>query len=219
MEFRLWGVVSPTVFLLTLLAVPAAAQGRNPPQLAASVAAGVANPLHGDLDFNALAWQVAVRGPLSQHVLLEGFFDAWRHTTDLDFPGGLLQGPQGVIGQYGGIAQRTVYFTYTVGLNVLARGEVGRLSITGGGGPGFLSYERTFTQTFSDCQSTVPQACQTFQNRHTSRGFGVQGGVSADVALADRVAVFGQFQLAAPVEDFGSAHVSLMGGLRVALLH
>ena len=205
-------------FVLGILADGAIAHGQQgPPRLSASIAGGMAVPLNADFDFNGAEWQVAVRGTVSPRYLLEGFFDEWRHSSEDMFPGGLLQGPSGTIGSYGRVMQHTVHTTRALGFNALFRGSIGRVSFTGGGGPGYLVYHRTFSQELTDCQASVAQVCDGFQNRWTSGGFSVQGLVGAEAPLWSRVSAFAQVKFTGRVSDFSGSHTSATGGVRVAV--
>ena len=52
-----------TALSLCFVCVPlATAQGHDAPSVALSAGAGMAFPLHGDFDFNAPEWQLAIRG-------------------------------------------------------------------------------------------------------------------------------------------------------------
>ena len=205
-------------FAVAILADGAAAQGQqSPPRLSTSIAAGLAVPWHADFDFNAPEWQVAVRGTVSPRFLLEGFFDKWRHSSEGTFPGGLLQGPSGTIGSYGRVMQRTVHVTRAVGFNALFRGSIGRVSLTGGGGPGYLAYRRTFSQELTDCQASVARVCDGVENRWTSGGFSVQGLAGAEAPVWSRVSAFAQIKITARVSDLAGSHTTASGGVRVAI--
>jgi hypothetical protein len=45
---------------------------------------------------------------------------------------GCCRGPGGVFGRYGRVTQHTTYITRVAGINVLGRGAVDRVSVTGG---------------------------------------------------------------------------------------
>jgi hypothetical protein len=182
--------------------VPASAQGFDDSRITASGAAGIALPLHADLDFNAPEWQIAVRGTVSRHFLLEGFFEAWRHRAE---------DPRTTA------ARRTTYTMKTVGVNWLARGFVGRAAITGGGGIGFMHYDRRFEQIVGDCQPSTPASCQIFENRFNSQSFTFQGVAGLEVPIVSRISAFGQYQFVAPIEDVGFSHSSVTGGVRVKI--
>ena len=163
-----------------------------------SGAGGISIPVHGDLDFTAPAWQIAVRGSVSRHFLLEGFFEEWRHETE------------DVLAT---VTQRTTHTMKTVGVNWLGRGFVGRAAFTGGGGIGFMQYDRRFEQSANDC----PGSCQEFDNRFTSQSFTFQGVAGVDVPITSVFAAFGQCQFVVPIEDVGFSHSSVTGGVRVRI--
>jgi hypothetical protein len=203
--------------VLLACAPTAWAQGEESPSVAASAAAGMAFPLHGDFDFNAPEWQLAVRAAASRHFVLEGFFHEWRHSTERTLIGIAVQGPQGVIGHIGRFEQRTEHTTRTMGFNALARGFAGSASFTGGGGAGYTTFLRRFTETISDCESSVPGVCQNRESRFSNGSFSLQGLAGVDVAITSRIAAFGQFQAVMPVNDFGSMHLSVTAGGRVRI--
>jgi hypothetical protein len=195
-------------------ATPAVAQTTSS-RLTASVAAGVAAPFHSDLGFTAPEWQLAVRTRVANHASMELFFEEWRHAADTVFPNVPLQGVTGVLGRVGEIRTRTAYTTRAVGWNVLLHGGTRRLTAYGGGGPGYVVFNRRFTQTLNDCTASDPRICQGFENRHDAGSFTTQFVGGAEVAISSRLAAFGQVQVAVPLEDPGSSHSSTTGGIRV----
>lgn len=205
------------LFLFLACAPAASAQGLEPPSVALSAGAGMAFPLHGDFDFNAPEWQLAIRAAVSPHLVLEGFFDQWRHTDEEVRLGITLLGPDGVIGHAGRLEQRTEFTTRTVGFNALARGSLDRARFTGGGGIGYLTFHRRFTATVSDCESSVPTACQDTENTFSNGAFSVQGVAGVDVFVTSRVAAFGQFQSVIPIDDPSVTHLSVSGGVRLRI--
>jgi hypothetical protein len=202
---------------LVVAARPSEAQSPETPRFTVSFGAGMADPFHGDLEFNAASWDAAARGAASRHVLVEGFFNEWRHTAEsvrVDLP---IQGPTGVIGRIGRLSQRTQHTMQSVGVNVLPTMSRGRLTISAGGGGGFVLLQRHFTQMVSDCQSTGAGGCSSLDNRHTSSSLSVQGVVGVDVAITRRVLAFGQYRIVVPVDDAGSGHGAAVGGVRVVI--
>ena len=199
---RLARLVSCSCLLLAAWIAPASAQALEDSKITLGGAAGLAFPLHGDFDFNAPEWQITVRATVSRHFLLEGFFDEWQEKTqerDVRF------------------ASSTTYTMRTAGINWLARGFIGRAAITGGGGVGFMHYDRRFAQTVTDCQSSTPVSCQDFENRFSSQSFTFQGAAGLEVPIASVVSAFGQYQFVAPIEDVGFSHSSVTGGVRVRI--
>lgn len=204
------------MLMLAFLAAPVAAQDQpDPGRITASMGGGIAFPLHADFDFTATEWEIAVRATVSPRFLLEGFFDEWRHSSEETRLGGTVQGPSGVIGSYGGLSQRTVHRTRVVGVNALVRGTMGRVSVTGGGGPGYLAYGRTFTQELTDCQGTTPRVCDPFENRFTNSDLALQGVGGGEAPVWSRVSAFGQVKFTASISDISGSHTSVTGGVRV----
>ena len=175
----------------------------------------MAFPVHADFDFNATEWQIALRGTVSPRFLLEGFFDEWRHSSEETRLGGTIQGPSGVIGSYGGLFQRTVHRTRVVGVNALFRGTIGRASVTGGGGPAYLSYSRTYSQQLTDCQASAPRVCDPLENRFTNIDLALQGVGGVEVPVWSRLSAFGQLKFTASISDISGSHTSATGGVRV----
>ena len=199
------------------VAVPTRAWAQSAPKLAISAAAGLSNPLHGDFDFTAPEWQISLRTAVSDHFLLEGFLDEWRHTTDEVFENQTLFDPNGIIGRAGRVTTRTVHATKVVGFNALARATVDRVTLTAGGGPGFWLYDRRYSQTVTDCQSSLPTSCRDSANRFSNSSFSVQGVAGLEVAITSRLAAFGQFQFMAPTVDLAGGHVTVGGGVRLRI--
>ena len=188
--------------MLAAWIAPASAQALEDSKITLGGAGGVAFPLHGDFDFNAPEWQLAVRATVSRHFLLEGFFDEWRKKTQ-------DRGAR--------FESSTTYTTRTAGVNWLARGFIGRAAITGGGGIGFMHYDRRFEQIINDCQSSTSGPCQDFENRFNSQSFTFQAAAGLEVPIASVVSAYGQYQFVAPIEDVGFSHSSITGGVRVRI--
>jgi len=197
---RLARLVSCSCLLLAAWIAPASAQALEDSKITVGGAGGVAFPLHGDFNFNAPEWQLTVRATVSRHFLLEGFFDEWRKKTQDS--GARFE-------------SSTTYTMRTAGLNWLARGFIGRAAITGGGGIGFMHYDRLFEQIVNDCQSSTPGSCQDFENRFNSQSFTFQTAAGLEVPIASVVSAFGQYQFVAPIEDVGFSHSSIAGGVRI----
>ena len=204
-----------TALSLSLVGVPlATAQGQDAPSVAVSAGAGMAFPLHGDFDFTAPEWQLAIRAAAAQHFVLEGFFDEWRHASEEVRLGVPLLGPTGPIGQIGRLEQRTEWSARTVGFNLLGRGSTERVSVTGGGGIGYMTLRRVSTDTVSDCVASVPGVCQNRESEFSNSSFSFQTVAGVDVFITSRVAAYAQFQSITPSEDAGSTHLSVIGGMR-----
>ena len=199
---------------LVTSAAPVLAQTTDA-RLSASVAAGLAAPMHADLGFTAPEWQVAVRARISRHVSMEVFFDEWKRgeestLLDVSFQGSVVGGAQQIRSQ-------TVYTSRLAGWNTLVHGGTRRLTIFGGGGPGFVTFTRRFTQTLTGCTASDPRACNDFSNTHRSSSFAAQLLGGAEFALSSHLAAFGQLQVAVPFQDPGSSHTSTTAGVRVRL--
>ena len=104
--------------ILTLSPSIAAAQNARP-GLSIAAGGGIVTPFHGDFDFTTPGWEVSLRGAISDHVAIEGFFHQWQRE------------------------QRSTNFRMrTFGFNALATGGSRRVTISGGGGIGAFAYER-----------------------------------------------------------------------------
>ena len=205
-----------TAVTVASVAAPAAAQSlREPPKLSASVAAGVALPVHGDIGFNGREWQVTVRREVSPHFVVEGFFDQWRRSFDDTFAATPFDDRGGV--RFTGVAQHTNHVNNSIGVSALLQGTVGRLTVTGGGGPGWMEYRRKFRQELSGCESAAAQVCQPSNNTWRSSDVSLHGVLSADVRLTTQFSAFGRFKFTGPVSDFGSSHGSITAGVRVGI--
>ena len=199
-------VVLSTALAAFVMTAAASAQTLEEPRLTVGVGAGVADPFHGDFDFTAPTWQASVRGHTARHFVVEGFLSGWQHNESESF--GLANGT-------GRIEQETKRTIRVVGVNFLAR-STGRVSVYGGGGPGYWLHERRFTQTPSGCDPSSGQPCGTV-NTFNSAAFSVQGTAGVDAALTSRIIAYGQYQIALPVEDVGIGHSAFTAGIRIAL--
>ena len=108
---------------------------------------------------------------------------------------------------------RTDHRTRALGWSLLARGTASRVTVSGGGGVSYLLYSRDYRQTMSGCEpaSLCRDSGQAFDNG--SFAAQLQGGV--DVGIAPHLAVMGQFRAIFPIEDPGSGHHTIVGGVRV----
>jgi hypothetical protein len=190
------------------------------PRVSASVTAGLASPLHADLEFNTPEWQLAVRAATDKHVALEVFFDQWRQAEATVASGGRFSGIGGLTGTYDAIRYGTEFTVRTVGFNALLSQSFGRVSVSGGGGPGFLVLRRVSWLKYQNCRVNQPDACVNGRSSHADGSFSIQGVAGSEITITTRtptIAVVTRFQFILPVRDPGSGHTSLLAGLRVGL--
>ena len=212
------GLTAAVTLALVHLIAPVAVTAQQPPaRLTLGGSAGISNPLHGDFDFTAPAWQISVRTAVSDHFLIEGFFDEWKHTSEDIRQNQQLRDPNGVVGTAGRLTIQTVHRTRSVGFNFLARGAFDRVTLTAGGGPGVWLYQRQYTQTLTDCQASQPEFCRDFANEFSNSVFSIQGVAGLEVAITSRIAAFGQFQFLAPTTDIAGGHSTVSAGVRVRI--
>jgi hypothetical protein len=212
---RMFAATLGICWVVSALLAPRVVLAQEPPKLAVGGAIGLAMPFYADFDFDAPEWQISIRTAVSDHVLLEGFFDEWRHSIEDAQENIVLRGPDEVIGRAARIGTRTVHRVRSFGINGLMRGSFDRVTLTGGGGIGVWLYDRHFSQTVTGCQTTVPNACQDWQNDFSNGSFSAQGVAGVEVALAPRLAAFGQYQLTVPLIDLAAAHSSVAAGVRL----
>jgi hypothetical protein len=191
------------------------AQQQDPPRLTIAAGAGVAMPLQGDLDFTASEWQVSVRGRMSPHFALEGFFSAWRHDATRVLLNQAIIGPDGPLGRIARIEETTRHEIRVAGANALAIGSSGRVTVAAGGGVGILLFDRLFRQTSAGCDPA--DLCRTFETPFSNDSGTAQGVFDADAALSQRISVFGRFQFVVPLRDVTFSQASVAGGVRMAL--
>jgi hypothetical protein len=203
------------IFVITAIAQPAAAQS-EPPSLSIAAGAGIAVPFHSDFSFDAFAWQASIRGRATRHFLIEGMLDQWRHTTTSRRTNVPLLGPSGPIGHIDELTTETLDTMTAVGVNLLGTGTVGRVRISGGGGPGFLFYYDRHTTTLVGCSAPSPSICEGRTNSDGFLVFAAHGVADVDVALTRHVSAVGRVLMAVPVEDPGYGHLNATAGLRVS---
>jgi hypothetical protein len=202
------------------LPVEAGAQLSPPPETSRVTIAGglgAVDPFHGDLTFVAPAWEASVRVRVGAIAALEVGAARWWHNEEdvrTDQP---ILGSAGPIGTIDRIEQRTTYSHTTVELNLLATGGIGRVTMWGGGGVGWLNQSRAFRQTVSGCHLTVPVACEDFETTHTFGDAQFQGAGGVDVRIGGLVAAYGAVRLAIPTRDVGSSELRFVGGIRIGL--
>jgi hypothetical protein len=214
---------TPTPLLVTLalclvaFSARATAAQDEVPRLTLAAAGGLATPFHGDFDFTATSWEISVRGVTAPHLAIEGFFEQWQHGTSDVLLDRDIQGPNGFLGRVGRIEQSTRYRMRTSGVNALVTGRSGRVTFGGGGGIGFLEYDRRFAQVTTGCDASIAQLCNATENTFSSNSFTVQGVAEVDVAIVRRVHGFGRYLLVVPTSDPGFGHGTVLGGVRVTL--
>jgi len=189
----------------------------DPPRVSIAGGVGMAKQTYGELTFDSSpAWDVSVRVRTARHLAIEGLFDQWRqaeHSVHLDQ---LLTGPNGPLGRVARIDERRTYRMGTLGINVLAIGNSGRVTVAGGGGVGFMAYDRTFSQGGSGCEPSVASACVGYSNSFSSSSLTAQGTGALDVAVVRHIAIVGRYDLIVPVQEPGFLHHTLTAGVRVA---
>jgi len=203
---------------ILVLGCPALAAGQSgdAPRFSIGVGGGVANPFHGDLQFKAPWWEVAGRGHMSEHMLVEVVFGQWRHTEELVLFNVPLQGPSGLIGRADRLQQQTRLTMNAFEFNVLAGGRIGRARISGGGGAGVLAMRDVFSQRLEGCSEPVPAICQGSNERsRTSTSFAFQGVGGVDIDITRLVAAYGIVRLAIPTRDVGSTELRVAAGVRL----
>ena len=201
--------------VLFCVVTPSAAQ-TEPPGFSVAAGAGIAFPLHSEFSFDAFDWQASVRGHVTRRFLVEGVLGHWRHTTinrRTDVP---LFGPSGVIGHVDEVTTETLDTMTVVGLNLLGTGTIGRLRISGGGGPGLLvNYERHSTN-LSGCTAPAPSICESRSNGEWFVTFSLQALADVEVALTSHLSAVGRVMLAVPVKDPAFGHLTTTAGVRVS---
>ena len=207
------GLLAAVVAVITLVpAVPARAQAR----IDLGAAAGVVDPLHSDLDFVAFAWLASLRLPISRHVLVDAGVTRWSHTASEVWVNVPIQGPDGIIGTYGRLTQRTERTTTAFGASVLVTGG-DKIRISAGGGPGIYMLRRRLDETVTGCEANDPRLCQDHSSTYSDVGIGVQALAEIGFGRA-RVAPFVQVRFELPdLTDAGSGSVGIWAGARLAL--
>jgi hypothetical protein len=201
-----------TVATLSILAAaPAVAQDTR--RVSVGAAAGAAMPFHGDFDFMATAWQADVRVDSARHFGFSVFVDEWRHTDERELTDQPIAGPGGLLGRAERVTTRTSHRTRAIGWSLVGRGTAGRVTFTGGGGVSYLRYSREFSQEMAECEPA--SLCRDSSSRFASNRFATQAEGGVDVALGASFALMGQVRLVIPVQDPGSGHVGMVGGVRV----
>ena len=214
---RTWGILLVLGTVLMGGANRAAAQTLEAPRFTVGAGGGLSNPLHGDFNFVAPSWDVAVRGRANDYLTVEVFVAQWRHTTKSDYFDIPIQSPAGVMGRIGRISQASTRTEWTTGFSLLPTFSNGRVTVTAGGGGGFMLLAHRFTQTLSDCTSTSSTGCRDQETSHGSGAFTVQGVSGLDVLVAPHVIAFAQSRFVVPVNDPGYGHSAFIAGVRVGI--
>ena len=203
-------VIVPVVF--ALLAAPAEAQSTDTRSVSVGVGGGMATPLHGDFDFTAGAWQVDFRFGTGRYLASTMFIEQWLRNEDEVRIGVPILGPTGPMGRIDRITTATSHRTSAVGWSLLAR-STGRVVVSGGGGVSYLLYARKFTQTAEGC--TPASLCTTSRSEFDNSAFAAQLQAGIDAEVVRHLAVMAQFRVLVPIDDPGSGHHTLVGGMRL----
>ena len=197
------GLAVTSAAVLILAAAPAAAQDPLVPHVTLGAAAGIAAPFNGDFDFTATSWQTDVRFETTRHLGFNLFLEEWRHTNTEEF---------GAAGRADRVTIRTRHRTRVVGWNALGRANVGRATLSGGGGVSYLLYSREFHQAMTGCEPA--STCNDFTQKFDNGSFAAQVQAGVEVPVAPHVAAMGQFRWIVPTLDPGGGHQTFMGGIR-----
>lgn len=187
-------------FLLALIfAVPGLTVAQSAPAVEVRTAFGISNYLHGDIDYNAPTWLVAVRVGRGA-IAIEPEFALARHEETETFGNGTLTPT----------VQNTTTRYQSFAVNVIGRWGS---SVSGyvGGGVGSYNERRHFRQTSGN---------QVFENTFKGgprAGVQVVGGL--DVPVAPHVKVFGQgrYEMRSFQDPGGGSVVQAFGGVAIAL--
>lgn len=204
-------------FLVMLFVAPAAAQSSGGSRFSIGAAAGRTNPLHGDFDFTPVTWQADVRFAVARHFGFNVFFEEWRHVAEDVRTTQTITAPQGGIGTVDRITSRTEHVTRTAGWNALLIAPLGRVTVTGGGGIGALSYARESSRELTGCRAAVASVCDNPRtaSRFTNGSFSAQLEAGVDVGITRWLAASAHLRSVVPIDDPGGTHVTYTGGLRV----
>ena len=198
--------------------MPVAAQTDDPPVFSVGAGAGIAFPFHSDFLGNDFDWQVGARIRTGRHVLFEGIYEQWRDTSTFVTQDVTMRNAAGVaVGHAAEIRTDDRTTVSNVGVNVLVTGAVGRARISGGGGPGLITYRDTYEVALTSCIADLPDICNGTVQRDSRSAFSVQGAVELDVAITPWLSAFGRGGMAVPIEDPGSGYASVTAGLRFSL--
>jgi hypothetical protein len=218
MAFTRWFTGIPAAAIVLGCAATAAAQPAPPPsRFAVGFNGGWAVPA-GAFEIDPLGqWEVTLRGTMTPHVVVEGFFSDWGRTkrtlhTDVD-----LQGPNGFLGHVDRIEESLDQRLQTIGVNVERAFQLDRATLSTGGGIGAMMYSKRFSQTTSGCDPAVATACRSYSNPFSNSSMTGQGVVDLDVTITRRVHVSGRWLLVVPFQDPAYLHTAAGGGVRIVL--
>ena len=204
------------VLIPLLTALPASAQS-SVPVVSVGVAAGVAFPFHADFDFTAAAWEATVRVRSSSHMTFEVLWQQWWHSDTevfLDVP---IQTSTGSVGRVDQITQTTGRRMSDLGVNVLGRQDVGRVSVFGGGGVGIRTFRRVFDRTLTGCSSSLAGSCEPTTNVFRNADFVFLAGGGMDWRIASHIAGSVDVRLGVPVSDAAGGDLRVVAGVRIGL--
>lgn len=202
----MWSRCLVAALLLGASATAATAQVTHP-AVSVGAGAGVAWPLHGDLDFTPWTWETDVRVALSSRVVLEVAGGEWRHsrtTITTDIPGSV---------DIDRIDHESHHVRRTGYVSLLAAASSGRARVSGGGGVGLQQDRQRSITRLTGC--TVTTACGTFQSSSSRAAAVVQGVGDVSVAMSAHASLFARVRLIVPAIDPGNSDVRVLGGVRL----
>lgn len=212
------GISFLAILLLVCAAGTAAAQSPlQPARLTVGANGGWAVP-GGAFEIDPLGqWEVTVRGAMTPHLILEGFFSDWGRTKRTLHTDVALQGPSGFLGRVDRIEESLDQRLQTIGVNVARAFTFDRATISTGGGIGAMMYSKRYAQTTTGCEAAVATACGSYSNPFSNSSMTGQGVVDLDVAITRRIHAAGRWLLVVPVQDPAYLHSAAGAGIRIVL--
>ena len=169
------------MFVALVMAAPAIAQPAGEDAHNQSIGGGAqwALPYSGRGDMPGV--QVSWRRWLSPRVGIGTDVRWWRRNTTVEFNTPAQEGPPGSVIAPGHGREDQQISSYGVGLGILARASIGRLSLIGGAGPGIFVDRTIYRRRINDLQD---------EGRNTQRSIGVHTLAEIEFRATSRVSVF-----------------------------
>ena len=201
---------------LALGAHGADAQTLEPPRFTVGAGAGLSNPLHGDFDFVAPSWDIAVRGSASEYLTVELFVSQWHHTETSERRDVAVGNPSaGIIGRIGLVTETKDHEQRSAGVNFLPTLSRGRLTIAGGAGVGLMVFHHRSRQTESICAGAY--TCHSLSSSQAATSLSAQLAAALDVVVAPRLTAFVQSRMLVPAENPAAGQTAVVAGVRITV--
>jgi len=183
-----------------------------------SAGIGSAGGIGCDCYGSAPMYTESVRFDVSRHFAVETEFGRLGGSAN-DYtspPGGFTNNAGAVVGQYQSALTHTADWTWAGAVSFLGH-STGRVSVFGGGGPGYAASHSDYITTFTGCSApSQPQLCAGASYPRDHDGLTLHAVAGVEARATERVGGFVSFTAQAAYTA-GPTHARALAGVRVRL--